>query len=72
MVPANPYRPPHYGMEPEPIVVIEGWDLQFNLGNVLKYLARAGRKPGSTRLDDLVKARRYLAREIAREERRNV
>jgi hypothetical protein len=65
-------RPAHYDLTPEPIVAIEGWNLAFNLGNVVKYIARAGRKAGSTRLDDLRKASRYLAREIAREERMGV
>lgn len=46
--------------------VIDALDLNFNLGNVMKYLVRAGRKDAS--LADLRKARSYLAREIARQE----
>ena len=59
--------PPHYkDMTPEPIDVIEGWGLNFCLGNVIKYLARAGRKPGVDAVTDLEKARWYLDREIVR------
>lgn len=62
--------PAHYSaLLPEPIVVIEGWSLGFNLGNAVKYVARAGRKPGESALDDLRKARWYLDREVARLER---
>lgn len=42
--------------------VIEAWGLGFNLGNVLKYVARAGKKGPA--LDDLIKARNYLNRQI--------
>jgi hypothetical protein len=48
----------------EAIKVIEAWEVTFNIGNVLKYLCRAGKKPGVTRLEDLCKARDYLQREI--------
>lgn len=59
--------PPHYAARrPEPITVIEGWGLGFHLGNSVKYIARAGTKPGESALDDLRKARWYLDREIAR------
>lgn len=60
-------HPKHYGGENnpcEPIKVIEAWDLGFHLGNVVKYVARAGKK-GNT-LEDLKKARWYLDREIQR------
>lgn len=36
---------PHYDLTPEPIDVIEGWNLNYRLGNAIKYVARAGRKP---------------------------
>lgn len=48
----------------EPIDIAE--HLGFNLGNVVKYAARAGKK--DDRLQDLNKAMFYLKREIAREE----
>ena len=40
-------------------------NLSFNLGNVVKYVARAGRKT-SDPFEDLSKARFYLEREIER------
>lgn len=60
--------PPHYA---------EGWSngaeviditehLSFALGNVVKYAARAGKKPGADALEDLRKSRWYLDREIKR------
>lgn len=64
-------HPAHYGGADDPyeaIKVIEAWGLGFNLGNALKYLSRAGRKPGEARRKDLAKAAWYLAREIANEE----
>lgn len=54
-------HPCHYQVgKIEPIEVINDWNLGFNLGNVIKYIARAGRKPDETILDDLRKARFYL------------
>lgn len=58
-------HPAHYGGEDntyEAIKVIEAWELGFNLGNVIKYISRAGKK--GSRLDDLKKAQWYLNREI--------
>ena len=47
----------------EAIDAIEAWELGFNLGNVVKYIARAGRKTADG-LQDLKKAAWYLDREI--------
>lgn len=60
-------RPPHYctGRKYEPKDVIRDWNLNFNLGNVVKYVARNGRKPNEPGLKDLEKARQYLDFEIA-------
>lgn len=57
-------RPAHYidGRKYEPRKVIRDWDLNFNLGNAVKYISRAGRK-GSA-LEDLRKAKQYLEFEI--------
>ena len=57
-------RPAHYteGRAYEPIAVIEDWGLPYHLGNVVKYVSRAGRK-GDHR-EDLAKARWYLDRYI--------
>lgn len=53
--------------------VAETWDLNYPRGNALKYLLRAGKKPGARGADDLRKAIRCLEREleleIAAEER---
>lgn len=53
----------HYQkVKPEPIEVIEGWQLSFNLGQVIKYIGRHKHK-GSSKLD-LQKALWYLEREV--------
>ena len=60
-------HPKHYGGEDNPyeaIKVIEAWELGFNLGNVVKYIARAGKKGDAKQ--DLEKAVWYLNREIGR------
>lgn len=63
--PSNINHPSHYGGESNPyeaIKVIEAWGLGFNLGNVVKYISRAGKK--GNKLEDLKKAQWYLQREI--------
>jgi hypothetical protein len=50
----------------EAIDVIESWNLNFNLGNAIKYICRAGIKNESKSLEDLKKASWYLNREISR------
>ena len=45
--------------------VIDAFDLDFNLGNAFKYIARAGKK--DNKIDDLRKAVTYLKREIEKE-----
>jgi hypothetical protein len=58
-------NPPHYTrLSPEPIDVIAAWGLNFNLGNVVKYIARAGHKDEV--LKELKKAYKYLGHEIER------
>lgn len=58
-------RPPHYCFgKYEPVKVIQDWGLSFCLGNVVKYLARAGRKDGNSKLQDLLKAMQYIEFEI--------
>jgi len=46
--------------------VLEAWNLDddFYLGNVIKYVARAGKKNNSTKKEDLQKALVYLQRRI--------
>lgn len=60
----NIERPAHYveGRKYEPKDVIRDWDLNFNLGNVIKYVSRAGRK--NSKIVDLEKAKQYLQFEI--------
>lgn len=56
-------KPDHYNFgNYQPIDVIADWKLSFNLGNVLKYIARAKYK--GTEVQDLKKARVYLTHEI--------
>lgn len=50
----------------EAIDVIEAWNLDFCLGNTVKYIARCGRKSDRV-LEDLKKAAWYLNREIERQ-----
>lgn len=62
-------NPQHYGGDANPyeaIKVIEAWALGFHLGNVVKYISRAGKKDPAKELEDLKKARWYLDREIER------
>lgn len=59
-------NPPHYTSSGiQPIEAIEAWGLGFNLGQVVKYVARAGKKDASKLVEDLQKAEFYLKREIA-------
>jgi hypothetical protein len=63
-------KPSHYIVGGfECLDVIEALGLGFNLGNVLKYVWRAGRKEPAKTVEDLRKARVYLDREIARLEK---
>lgn len=61
----NINHPKHYGGDTvyEAIKVIEAWELNFNLGNSVKYISRAGKKTKNP-LEDLKKAQWYLNREI--------
>lgn len=62
----DPIQPRHYSeLSPEPLHVIEGWSLGFYAAQVVKYIARAGRKGGPGKLvEDLKKAAFYLNRWI--------
>ena len=48
----------------ETIDFIEAKGLNYHLGNVVKYVSRAGKKDPAKKLEDLKKARWYLEREI--------
>ena len=55
-------HPSHYVKGIEPIEVIESWDLNFSLGNAIKYILRSPYK--GKQIEDLEKARWYIDREI--------
>jgi hypothetical protein len=59
-------NPKHYGGDTtyEAIKVIEAWELNFHLGNVVKYISRAGKKDLTKTKEDLLKAKWYLDRYI--------
>lgn len=60
-------HPSHYGGESnmyEAIKVIEAWNLDFCLGNTVKYISRAGKKSEDKIIEDLEKAQWYLSRKI--------
>lgn len=65
-------HPSHYGGENNPYEarkVIKAWGLNFNLGNVAKYISRAGKKDLKgdilkSTIEDLGKAKQYLEFEI--------
>lgn len=60
----NVSNPSHYtdGRKYQPRKVIADWGLNFNLGNAVKYLSRAGRK--GDKVEDLRKAIQYIEFEI--------
>jgi hypothetical protein len=67
-------HPAHYGGEDnvyEVIKVIEAWELDFHLGNTVKYISRAGKKGSDKELQDLKKALWYLQRKIENLENAN-
>ena len=60
-------HPQHYNQGIEAIDYIESHKMNFNIGNVIKYVTRAKHK--GTELEDLKKASWYLNREIERLEK---
>ncbi|MBK8241760.1 MAG: DUF3310 domain-containing protein [Deltaproteobacteria bacterium] len=70
MADINLDRPNYYlvdvdGHTVECKALIRALGLPYSLGNVLKYLWRAGKKPGQATVDDLIKAKNYLEDEIS-------
>lgn len=60
-------RPKHYAQHPSGIEAIEiTRHMNFNLGNVIKYIWRHGHKAEDTAVQDLQKALWYLQDEIKR------
>jgi hypothetical protein len=67
-------NPDHYGGASNPyeaIKVIEHWNLDFHLGNTVKYISRAGKKDPTKEIEDLKKAMFYLERRIKNLEKNN-
>lgn len=62
----NNKTPKHYQGTIQPIDLINAQNLNFNLGNVVKYVSRAGKKQGENIISDLYKAKNYLDFEIER------
>jgi hypothetical protein len=60
-------RPSHYTFgDVEVADALDAWRLDWKLANVVKYVARAGRKgDAETEVQDLEKAARYLQRRIS-------
>lgn len=68
----DPIKPEYYNdTKITPFDVIDDWSLNFYLGNAIKYIKRAGKKAGNSRLQDLKKVREYIDHEIKEEERKN-
>ena len=60
-------HPDHYCLGGiEVLDAIEAWGLPYHLGNVVKYVTRAGKKDPATYVQDLKKAKFYLDRFIAK------
>lgn len=55
-------RPDYYNQDNpyEVIKVIRAWGLDFELGNAVKYIARAGKKDPNKEIEDLEKAKTYI------------
>ena len=61
----NVNSPNHYNVgDIEVIDFIDSWGLNFNLGNVIKYVVRSDYK--GNKIEDLHKAIYYIEREIKR------
>lgn len=68
----NIHHPKHYTSHPSGIECIDiTQHHNFCIGNVIKYLWRAGLKGQDTHIEDLRKAMWYLDREIQRLEQQN-
>jgi len=62
----DPVNPRHYADlgQYAAVHVIPKWGLGFELGNAIKYIQRAGKKPGESEVRDLKKAVWYINRRI--------
>lgn len=67
----NVNHPNHYGGKDnpfEPVKIINYYHLNFDLGNVIKYTLRAGKKDNNSKKQDLQKALWYLQNELEKED----
>ncbi len=73
LIPLDPVNhPTHYTQHPSGVECIQVTEhMNFNLGNVIKYVMRAGLKDPKKYIEDLQKAEFYLNREIERYEKEN-
>jgi hypothetical protein len=63
-------HPAHYNSHPSGVECIDiVQHFEFNIGNAIKYLWRAGLKDGSDYKTDLEKARQYIDFELERYEK---
>ena len=61
------YNPDYYNSGEVSVAdFIDAYGLNFNRGNIVKYVVRAGKKQGEDAVTALLKAQWYLGREIIR------
>lgn len=66
----DPIKPDYYNdSKITPFQVIDDWNLDFYLGNAIKYIKRCGKKCNNTKLQDLRKAKEYIEELIRKEEK---
>lgn len=59
--------PSYYNKENMRVIdIIDEYELNFNKGNIIKYILRSGKKSKDTEIQDLQKAMRYCQMEIER------
>lgn len=62
---ADNIKPSHYKAGKFDVIAFcQEHDLSFDIGNIIKYCTRAGKKEGNSELQDLNKAMEYLKRRI--------
>ena len=57
-------RPDYYNKGIEVFDIIDTFNLNFYLGNVIKYVCRCQYKNKDKKLEDLIKARTYINKQI--------
>ena len=71
--PEEVHHPDHYHKDSgiEVIDAIDAWNLDFCLGNAVKYISRSGHKDGEKTQQDLQKAVWYILRHLGKEDKYN-